>query len=321
MTNAGLDELRHRSRARPARTLCDVETPDALCATVAASQHGCLSLDQARRCGLDREDVHHRVSSGRWRRIMSRTYVLRGAPGTWEQRVHAALLWAGDGAAASGVCAAALWRLPNFPPSRIEVSVSGPRKSRYGVVVRRVRLEPSDVGRVRGIPVTTPARTLADLAGRLDDARFDLALHHCLHDRLTTLDDLEEVSARRSGPGFAGATRLRSALAAYGSGPAAASPLEVRVDRRLRAAGLPRPERQWPVDTGSGRRYLDFAWPGPRVALEVDGYRWHSSRTAWQRDRERLAELRRAGWTVVHVTADDLSRFGPVAQELASLLR
>lgn len=298
-----------------------METADARCATVAAGQHGCISLAQARLAGLDREAVHHRVRTGRWRRVLPRTYVLRGAPDAWEQRVQAALLWVGDGAAASGACAGALWRLPNLPQGRVEVSHTGARQSRFGVVVRRVRLESSDTEQVRGLCVTTPARTLADLAGRLDDARFDFALHHCLHERLTTWEELENVAKRRSGAGFAGAARLRKALTAYGSGPAAASPLEVRVERRLRSAGVPRPERQWPVVTRSGRRYLDFAWPGRFVALEVDGYRWHSSRTSWRRDRERLADLRRAGWTVVHVSSDDLGDFDRVAHELASLLR
>lgn len=298
-----------------------METADALCATVATAQHGCISLAQARLCGLNREDVHYRTRTGRWRRVLPRTYVLRGTPETWDQRVHAAILWAGEGAAASGACAAAVWRLPNFPHGRVEVSVPRARKSRYGIAVRQVQLDPDDVERVRAITVTTPARTLSELAGRLDEGRFDAVLHHCLHERLTTLDELEDVVARRSGAGFAGATRLRKALTAYGSGPAAASALEVRVERRLRGAGLPRPERQWPVETGSGRRFLDFAWPGRLVALEVDGYRWHSSRTAWRSDRRRLAELRRAGWTVVHVTSDDLGDFDAVAQELATLLR
>ena len=298
-----------------------METPDARCAAVAAGQHGCISLAQARLCGLDRERVHYRAATGRWRRVLPRTYVLGGTPETWEQRAHAALLWAGDGAVVSGVCAAAAWRFPGYPQARIEISVQGARQSRHGIVVRRVRLERGDVARTRGLAATSPARTVADLAGRGRDARFDAALHHCLHERLATLADLEDVAVRRAGAGFTGATRLREALAAYGSGPAAASVLEARVDRRLREAGLPRPQRQWCVETRSGRRYLDFAWPRRLVALEVDGYRWHSSRTAWQRDRERLAELRRAGWTVVHVTSDDVGNFDATAEELAALLR
>ena len=298
-----------------------MQTADARCASVAARQHACISLDQARRCGLDREAVRHRTETGRWRRTLPRIYVLGGAPASWEQRLCAALLWMGDGAAASGASAAALWGLPNFRAGAVEISHRGVRQSRDGIVVHRVELEADDITHVRGIPVTTPARTLSDLAGRLDDARFDAALHHCLHERLTTLPELEEVAARRSGAGFPGAARLRGALAAYGSGPAAASVLEVRAARRLRAAGLPSPHRQFAIDTESGRRYLDFAWPDRRVAVEVDGYRWHSSRESWRRDRERLRELARAGWRIVHVTAEDLNSFEGTAKELATLLR
>jgi very-short-patch-repair endonuclease len=289
---------------------------------VAAEQHGCLTAGQAMRCGLSAEAVRRRVRDGRWRRVLPKTYVLRAAPSTWEQRLFAALLWAGETAAASGLSAAALWGFPDFSPGPVEISHSGARQSRGQVLVRRVRLEPTDVTRIRGIPVTTPARTLADLAGRVDGARLDAALHYCLHDRLTTAAALQDLSERRSGPGFPGAGRLRASLAAYAGGPAAASPLEVRLDRRLRASGFPSPRRQHEVMVDGHRYYLDFAWPAARLAVEVDGYRWHSSRTAWLRDRQRLAALRRKGWTVVRVTREDVDdRFGDLEKELREFLQ
>jgi very-short-patch-repair endonuclease len=75
------------------------------------------------------------------------------------------------------------------------------------------------------------------------------------------------------------------------------------------------------VRIGRSHRYLDFAWPASRVALEVDGYRWHSSKSSWQKDRRRLAELRRAGWKVVQITHQDVTeRFSEVIEEIASLL-
>jgi very-short-patch-repair endonuclease len=204
----------------------------------------------------------------------------------------------------------------------VEISHSGAKQSRDGINVRRVRLDPVDVTALRGIAVTTPARTLYDVAGSTSEALFDAALHHCLHQRLVTEGELTEIAARRSGPGFTGAARFRAAVAAYSGGPAAASPLEARVARCLRQSGLPRPERQHEVRVGGTCRYLDFAWPAHKVGLEVDGYRWHSSRAAWQRDRDRLSDLRRAGWRIVHATHDDVRRrFADVVDELAPLLR
>jgi very-short-patch-repair endonuclease len=299
-----------------------VETGDAACATVAASQHGCITLEQARICGLRRESVRRRVRSGRWRRVLPQTYVLRGTPRTWEQRLWAAILWVGPGAAVSGRAAAALWGFPGFSPGRVEVSHGGVKQSRDGIRVRRVDLDAGDVTTVRGIPATTTARTLADLAGHVTEKELDIALHHCLHARLATVQALEDVLVRRSGPGFVGAGRLREAIAAYSGGPAAASPLEARIARLLHRAGLPRADRQHPVRLAGGTRYLDFAWPAKLVGLEVDGYRWHSSRTAWRRDRERLAALRKAGWKILHVSQDDLRRgFDAVLDDLRTLLQ
>ena len=189
------------------------------------------------------------------------------------------------------------------------------------MTVRRVVLERPDISSVRGIPVTSASRTLADLGGTVTSTRFDSAFHHCLHTQITSLRELDEMSRRRAGPGHPGAARLREAVGAY-AGKAAASPLEARLASRLRRSRLPAPVRQHKVCIEGRLRYLDFAWPDRLLALEVDGYRWHSSRSSWQRDRERLAGLRRTGWTIVQVTVEDVDfRFEDLAAELRTLLR
>ncbi|MFN2588444.1 MAG: endonuclease domain-containing protein [Actinomycetota bacterium] len=294
---------------------------DACCALVAASQHGCLTLAQAATCGLSGEAVRRRVRRRLWRRVLPRTYAVQGAPPSWEQRLMAAVLWVGEGAA-SGASAAALWRFPDFAPGPIEVSHTGTRSGRRGIAVRRVDLPARDVARIRGIPATTPARTLADVAATARSDRFDAAFHYCLHERLATPGGLHDLCERRTGSGFAGAARLRAAVAAYAEGRPAASPLEARLERRLRRSKIPAPLQQHEVRLDGHRYFLDFAWPDERVAVEVDGYRWHSSREAWRRDRERLTTLRRAGWTVVNATREDVDdRFDELASELRTLLR
>lgn len=299
-----------------------MDSRDARCGLLAAEQHGCITLAQAARCGISGEGVRRRVREGRWRRILPRVYVVRGAPSTWEQRLFAAVLWAGDAAAVSGPSAAALWGFPEFARAGVEISYPGAKQSRAGVTVRRVALELCDVARIRGIPVTSPARTLADIAGMTSIDRFDAAFHYCLHANLTCLASLEELAHRRAGPGFRGCARLREAVAAYAGDPAAASPLEARLARRLRSSNLPPARRQHEVRVEGRRRYLDFAWPHRLVAVEVDGYRWHSSRSSWRKDRDRLGALRRAGWTIVHAARDDVDeRFDRLAKELQDLLR
>ena len=85
------------------------------------------------------------------------------------------------------------------------------------------------------------------------------------------------------------------------------SVLETRFLRLLLRAGLPHPECQHQIREG-GRliAIVDFAYPDVRLAIEVDGYRWHSGRIRWQHDLQRRNELTRVGWHVLHVTAHDL---------------
>ncbi|MDQ3953386.1 MAG: type IV toxin-antitoxin system AbiEi family antitoxin domain-containing protein [Actinomycetota bacterium] len=296
--------------------------PDECCARVAARQHGCVVLGQALACGLSREGVLRRHRSGRWRRVLPGVYVINGAPDTWEQRLFAAALWGGEGVAVSGRSAATLWGFPGFRRGPVEISLPRARRRRSGLVVHRASLERIDVTSLDGLPVTTAARTLADVAARIDARSFDAAFHHCLHEKLTDLATLRELAVRLSGPGFAGIGRLREALGAYAADARpAASPLEARCARMLAKSRLPAPRRQHEVRIGGRRRRVDFAWPAARVALEVDGYRWHSSRGAWESDRERLRDLRRAGWTVIQATHDDLERdFRRLEEELAALV-
>lgn len=230
------------------------------------------------------------------------------------------MLWAGAGAALSMGSAGWLWRFPDFAPAAPEISFQGNKRSRPGLTVHRVDLHPEEVTQLDGLPVTTPARTLLDLAGRLRPAGFDAAFHYCLHRRLTTLESIEKVSARR-GPGRPGAAIVREALSAYSGGRAAGSALEARVARILQRSALPPHRRQHEVRLSGGRRYLDFAWPGRKVALEVDGYRWHSSKEAWESDRARARELQKAGWTIVGATHADVQAGGAsFVDDLAALL-
>lgn len=287
---------------------------------ICSRQHGCISRIQALECGLSPNAISRRCRSGRWEGVLPRVYALRGSPTTWERRFFAAVLWGGDASALSVRSAAWLWGFPDSAPATVEISYQGNKRSRPGVIVHRVDLRPEDVTRVDGLPVTTPARTLLDLAEVAGAAAFDAAFHYCLHRRLTTVAAVQ-ATAQRRGAGRPGAATVREALAAYSGGRAAGSPLETRVDRVLRKSALPPYRRQHEVCVGGRRRYLDFAWPEHRVALEVDGYRWHSSRGAWESDRARARELRLAGWTIVGATHDDVVSGGDTfVTELRALL-
>jgi very-short-patch-repair endonuclease len=83
--------------------------------------------------------------------------------------------------------------------------------------------------------------------------------------------------------------------------------LELKLLSLLRKRRLPLPETQYEIRTSSGARFrADFAWPHARLIIEVQGYKWHGGRRAWQRDLSRNSELAMLGWRVIYVTWDDL---------------
>ncbi|MGH2757546.1 MAG: type IV toxin-antitoxin system AbiEi family antitoxin domain-containing protein [Actinomycetota bacterium] len=282
---------------------------DALCARLAERQHGCISLAQATALGMSEHAVFRLVRRGMWKRVLPGVYVIAGSENSWHQRLMAAHLWLEDESAISHAAAAALFKMPGFPPGSVELSTTRDRRSRAGIIVHRVKqLGPQEVGRRGEMRVTTATRTLIDLSATSSSECFEVAFHFSLHRKLTSLGRLR-WAARCLPPGAPGSPRLREMLELYSENERPPeSPLEVRVLRLLAKERLPPPIRQHPV-VAAGRRYrIDLAYVGPRVAIEVDGYRWHSNRLSWDKDRTKLAALQAAGWQVVRATYDLATR-------------
>ena len=131
----------------------------------------------------------------------------------------------------------------------------------------------------RGIPVTTPARTLADLAAVVHAPQLARAMHQAdiLHG--TTPDDVEAVLQRR--PRSKGAATLREVV--WGDQGRTLSKLEGAFIRLLKANNLPLPKTNRPA----GGRFVDCRWPEQKLTVELDSYRYHRSRRAWELDRKR----------------------------------
>lgn len=140
-----------------------------------------------------------------------------------------------------------------------------------------------------GLPVTTSVRTLLDLAATCSRAEIERACSEALVPQLTTAEEL----ARQQGRGSAVLARLTS----DGMAPTR-SALERRFLRAVVQAGLPRPL----VNQRIGRHEVDFLWPAQRLAVELDGWRFHGHRLAFERDRARDAELQLLGYTVLRFT-------------------
>jgi very-short-patch-repair endonuclease len=260
--------------------------------------------------GHTTRQVDTRLASGLWEITLPRVYRFRGSARTKTQGLWAASLWGGPGAVLSHETAAVLWRLRDSAAA-VELSLASGRASRaHGIVLHRTTEMP-DVDRrvVDGLAVTSPARTLIDLAPRLDDEGLEVMFERARHRGLLSVDDLDRRVAALGGAGRPGSTRLRRLLALQQPGDAALeSPLEVKVWRLLRRSTMPLPVRQHWVATARGNYRLDLAWPDRHVAIECDGWDAHGGRVAWKRDRRRLGAVGAMGWRLIPVTWDDVTR-------------
>jgi very-short-patch-repair endonuclease len=292
-------------------------TPDSHCARLARSQFGAFSRAQANSAGLSREDLRYRARRGLIQVRLPGVYVFTAAKACWEQDMWAAILWAGDGSAASGRSAAKAIGIPGFRSAQIEISTVGV-KSLSGIklpdrklIVRRVdRHLLAELTMARDIPVTSSRRTILDLGGKRDPLT-ESALDHCLGKELTSMGDLWLYLEQEWMRGRRGVRILRDLLIPRTQDRAPTeSELEIMFLRIVQEAGLPEPVTQHPVQLDSSKVHIDAAYPDLRIAIELDGYAWHMDRKAFERDRARDFELASQGWAVVRVTWSML-RFEP----------
>ena len=216
----------------------------------------------------------------------------------------AATLWGGDDALLSHAPAAAFWGIEGVRTRGLELWVPARcgKQSNTIVVHRGTRLDRADRTTFDGIPITSPTRTLIDVAGRLEDEPLLAAMEAMFRSGLTNPDRLSARLYALRTSGRVGGGRLEALLDGR---PADAAVLESRLEakfwRLLQRSSLPRPERQhWIVV--EGRRYrLDFAWPEFKVAVECEGRAFHGPEH-FERDELRRAGLASDGWLVIPVT-------------------
>ena len=281
-------------------------------APLVAAQYGVFSRDQALGLGATKRVIGRRVATGRWQRISANVFRIAGSSPSWRQSLVAACLaWGGD-SVVSHRAAAALWELPGFRPGVPEITV--PRERRRtrssGIVVHWApAIPPPDVTELTAIRVTAPARTLIDLASVAPRDVLEEALDDALRRKLVSLPRLRWRLDDLGRNGRSGIMAFRALLAARDSSSAVPdSVFETRLFRVLRESGLPKPVLQHPVsDEQRLVAIVDFAFPSARVAIEAEGYRWHSGRLRWEHDLARRNMLTALGWRVIHVTWSDIS--------------
>lgn len=230
-----------------------------------------------------------------------------------EARYLAAVRACGEGALLSGRAAGHLFGLLKGPPPPPEVRTPTERRIE-GITTRRSRrMDARDATKFREIPVTTVPCTLVDLAGVLSLEELVRACHEAGVLHRTTPAQVEAVLARR--PNSCGAARLRTVL--RGDVRVTLSALERSFLSLLLDAGLPLPE----TNRLAGGRRVDCRWPASRLTVELDSYRFHHSRHAWEQDRRREREARARGDEFRRYTYGDvLEDPGYMLSELRELL-
>lgn len=265
--------------------------------------------------------IEHRLVTGRWVRVEPCVYAIAGFPRSWQQRVLIACLDAAPFGAASHVTAGVIWSIVDRKQPMVEVLVPYGKDARAGgAIVHRTRAA-FEVVRMRSVPVTSPARTIVDLAARLPTAELEEALDIALRRSLVVTDDvLAELELRRR---IRGAARLRVLLSERaGRSRHAESRFETRVVRILADAGLPSPELQHEIRRDGhlvGR--VDLCYPRERVFIELDGWEFHAGRQAFDRAHIRQNLIVELGWVPLGFTWRDLRRPRYVAGTVRNVLR
>jgi very-short-patch-repair endonuclease len=204
------------------------------------------------------------------------------------------------GAAVSHRAAAAIYGLDGFNGSSAPIEVSSTHKirTRHGIVAHRVaKLPHCDLNRHEGLVVTSPTRTIIDLAGCVDEERLRIALDSALRQRLTSIAHLKRRLKELGTRGRRGAAAIGRLLRLYRCEAPSGSVLETKFENLCRRHHLDGFTRQYPV----GQFRVDFAWPKSKVLVELDGFTYHANRSDHGRDlrRQNLLALKQPGWVLL----------------------
>lgn len=314
-------------RRRIAHLLCgqiyvrDCPGVDEAIAALATRQHGVVARRQLRAIGISGRAIEHRLAVGRLRPLFRGVYACGHEALAFSGRCVAAVLASRGspvaGVAASHGTAAAIWELIDPPAGWIHVTADHFRATRPGIVAHRATMPDADVTHSRGIPLTTPARTLLDLAGDVRSATLRRLVKKAEFEGLVGRSALVEVLERH--PKRPGRRKL-AAMVADGvlDTGRSRSELEDRFLEFCRTRGLPLPRTNQRVEAGGRSFEVDCVWPAERVIAELDGFAAHGGRMAFEDDRARDRVLASAGWLVLRVTWAQLHTD---ARSLASELR
>ena len=264
-------------------------------ARIAGCQDNVISREQLLGAGLGRGAIAHRVKAGTMQRLFWNVYLLGAAPPTLSGRARAAVLSCGRGAVVSHRSAAELFGLLPEGGGDVDVTVAGRNfAARAGVRRHRVaHLPRHDVTTIRGVRVTSIARTVCDLAATEPQKSVVDAFQEGLYRRILTPRAMSEVLGRE--PTRRGAPVIQALIR---------DPRLTRSERErlllklIDQAQLPRPL----TNVRTQGIPVDVLWPVEKLIVEFDGWGAHGHRLAFEKDRKRDQILVAAGYRVIRIT-------------------
>jgi hypothetical protein len=255
---------------------------------------------------VTRDEIDRRVSVGSLHVIHRGVYAVGHTAISQRGRWMAAVLASGDGAVLSHRTATALYGVWGSGAGEIHVTV--PRKVRSQRSIRRhFSILPEDEWEVvDGIPVTSAARAVLDLAGEKDEAAAEAALRETEYLGIYGAVSLPLLLDRY--PRHRGTPLCREALEPLRDDPGGRlrSPLEETFLPFLDAKSIPRPRLNHWLSVGEDRYQVDCLWPEARLIAELDGWKSHGTKRAFRKDRKRDRRLGAAGYRVVRITEDQI---------------
>jgi Protein of unknown function (DUF559) len=271
---------------------------------------GLLTIQQLDAIGVTRQRRRTLVARGTLVPLGRGVFRHCAWSGSWEQLVLAAVLKAGPGAVASHLAAARLWRFEGISRGQVEVTVPAGRHPvpDHGSIHRSRDLVAADIERRARIPVTTAARTLLDIAPRVEESCLEAVLDHAERRGIVWRPHLRwrlRELARQGRPGVPVVRRLLDRTEGRGLGD---SWLEQEGLRLIAHAGLPVPRCQVELrKAGGGIARVDLFWEEARLVVELDGHGTHATRRDRQAAAERAARLGLERWHVVSFTYEDVT--------------
>jgi very-short-patch-repair endonuclease len=267
-----------------------------LIVALAERQYGVVARRQLQEHGMHRWTVDKALARRHLLPLHRGVFAVGHRVLTYRGRWMAAVLACGPEAVISHHAAAALHDLRPLPQGAIDVTAPTHRRHE-GIRTHISRVARDERTEIDRIPVTSLERTLLDYAEQATPRQLQKALDEA--ERRTILDLRKLQRSVDRGVGRKGLKLLTAAIANLTDHPAwTQSPAEDLFLDLIRAADLPLPRANVLIHT----HLVDFAWPDQKVIVEIDSFRFHSTREAFEDDRERDVDLQKLGWRVLRIT-------------------